>query len=373
MESFLNFEVDKIQTSYITVSPSTSISKVVGIFNSHNVYEVFTVIDGKVYGITAKNVLSTLNPEAKLSSVATLVPTVTSKTKIYDVVELMLKHKLHSLPVFENKKLVGIVDASTIVSQATSLKKTVLNYTADDVMARSFPVIYENDLAARARSLIIKNGIDYLPVISSTNKAFYGILTSIKLASIITPSGSPTLGIRGFESLRKMDFPVKDLVETNVLMFNVDEKLHSIVDGMLTYEKDYAVITLWDEFQGIVDFCSILKLIAKTREPEFPVYIVGLPEDAFEAEAAKTKFIRVVNTAKKVFPYIEEASSVIKTTRMGGERRRYEVNVTIKTPKKVFKFSESGWDLPSIYDLISGKIKRIVSKRSSKIKRRLKG
>lgn len=372
MESFLSCEVDKIQTGHITVPPSTPISKVVSIFNSNNVYEVFTIINGKVYGITAKNVLSTLNPEAKLSSTATLVPTVTPKTKIYDAVELMLKHKLHSLPIFENKKLVGVVNASTIVSQVMNLKKTTLNYTADDVMDCGFPVIYENNLAAKARSLIIKNDVDYLPVLSSTNKAFYGVLTSINLASIITPSVGPRLGIRGFESLRKMDFPVKDLVETNVLMFNVNEKVHSIADAMLTREKDYAVITLWDEFQGIVSFHSILKLIVKTKEPEFPVYIVGLPEDAFEAEAAKIKFIRVINTAKKVFPYIEEASSVIKTTRIGGERRRYEVNVTIRTPKKFFKFSESGWDLPSLYDLISGKIKRLISKRSSKIKRRLK-
>ena len=370
MESFLNSEVGRIQTNPITVSPSTLISKVVSLFRTYNVYEVFTVISGKVYGVTAKNVLSTLNPEAKVLSTAILMPTVTSETKIYNAIELMLKHRLHSLPVFEDEKLIGVVNVSTIVSQVMNLKKTILDYNADDVMSRNLPVIYENDSAAKAKNLIIKNEVDYLPVISSVNKAFHGILTSINLASTVIPSEGPKLGTRGFEGLKKMNFPVKDLAETNVLMFNVNDELRPIVNAMLTQKKDYAVITLWDEVQGIISFHNVLSLITKAGEPEVPVYIIGLPDNAFEAEAAKAKFVRAINMIKKVFPYIEEASSVIKTTRIGGERRRYEVNVTIRTPKKFFKFSESGWDLPSIYDLISNRIKKLALKRRSKIKRR---
>jgi len=43
------------------------------------------------------------------------------------------------------------------------------------------------------------------------------------------------------------------------------------------------------------------------------------------------------------------------------ERRRYEVNVIIKTREGIRVFQDSGWDLPDIFDSIGLRIKRILA------------
>ena len=96
--------------------------------------------------------------------------------------------------------------------------------------------------------------------------------------------------------------------------------------------------------------------------PEFPVFIVGLPEDPFEAEATKAKFKRVVNQLYRVFPDILEARSVIKSKfKAGRDRGRYEVTVQIRTPVDSFSYSDEGWELAAVYDLITDRLKRLMT------------
>ncbi|MEM2092547.1 MAG: hypothetical protein QXR59_04595, partial [Candidatus Bathyarchaeia archaeon] len=104
------------------------------------------------------------------------------------------------------------------------------------------------------------------------------------------------------------------------------------------------------------------KLIsAEEAKTSIPVYIIGLPDDPFEAEAAKIKFIRLVNGLSKFLPPILEARSAIKSSSVEGQRRRYEVNVNIRTAKENFIYSTSGWELPTIYDEIANAIKKMAT------------
>ncbi len=107
---------------------------------------------------------------------------------------------------------------------------------------------------------------------------------------------------------------------------------------------------------------------------EIPVYIIGLPEDPFEAEVAKSKFLNAIGTLKRSFPEIEEARSVIKISESvkGKERRRYEVDIAITTSKGVMNFTHSGWELPSIYDELATRIKRLMTQRRGTAKRYLR-
>ena len=100
--------------------------------------------------------------------------------------------------------------------------------------------------------------------------------------------------------------------------------------------------------------------------------MVGLPEDPFEAEAAKNKFVRSVNTLMKSYLDVIEARAKIKFSPKSPkkERRRYEVNVIIKTREGIRVFQDSGWDLPDIFDSIGLRIRRILAQKYSKRKRR---
>jgi ribosome-associated translation inhibitor RaiA len=138
---------------------------------------------------------------------------------------------------------------------------------------------------------------------------------------------------------------------------------------MLRGAKTCVLVTQWEELQEIATQRDFMTLLAETEpEPEVPVFMVGLPEDPFEAEATKTKFKRTINQLHRSFPDILEARSVIKSkfTKPGKERGRYEVTVHIKTPRNSYSYSEGGWELPVIYDLITDRLKRLLTQKQTR-------
>jgi hypothetical protein len=109
-----------------------------------------------------------------------------------------------------------------------------------------------------------------------------------------------------------------------------------------------------------------VNLLVKPRRTGVPVYMVGLPEDAFEAEAARSKFVRAINLLRKSFPDILEARCTIKSTTRKDKRgrKRYEVKTFVQTPRRTLVHSDSGWHLASIFDRISDKLRRISTKKA---------
>jgi len=141
---------------------------------------------------------------------------------------------------------------------------------------------------------------------------------------------------------------------------------------MTKQRKTYAVVKLWHEIQGIATYRDFIVFLAEPEEIEIPVYIVGLPDDPFEAGLAKIKFLRDAKSLCKSFPKIEEIRSTIKTEDLFGDRRRYEVNVSIRSAGKIYTYTEEGWDLPSIFDLIADKMKRLLTKKRKRWRKSLR-
>jgi CBS domain-containing protein len=185
------------------------------------------------------------------------------------------------------------------------------------------------------------------------------------------PSEAAELGAVGVEAQRRLDFPVRDIMNPDVSTCNLNDKLSTILDRFSDLKQSCLAVTLWDELQGIITHRDVVKLVAEPADKtEVPVYMVGLPEDPFEAEVAKNKFIKAVNMLQKSLTNIEEARSIIKRSASAEKKQRvrYEVKVAIKTPRRGYTFSETGWDLLQIYDLLSNRMKRIVVKKPSKRK-----
>jgi len=100
---------------------------------------------------------------------------------------------------------------------------------------------------------------------------------------------------------------------------------------------------------------------------EIPLYIVGLPDDPFEAELAKSKFASLVKLLRRSIHDLREAKCTIKIKDKGGERRRYEVRVNIVTLSGVKSYTANGYDLAMIFDQISDSYKKwLASKQGRK-------
>jgi CBS domain-containing protein len=221
--------------------------------------------------------------------------------------------------------------------------------------------IEEDDTVAKARDILVRKRIDHLPVLK--DKRIVGLLTSSHIVSLLKPP--ERVGSKSIRPYIKssLDFRVGDSMDMTPLTCPPDATAEQALESILKIDKTCILVTQWEELQAISTQRDFMTLLAEVEPaPEFPVFIVGLPEDPFEAEATKSKFKRAVNQLYKVFPDILEARSVIKSKfKAGRDRGRYEVTVQIRTPVDSFSYSDEGWDLPELYDLITDRLKRLMT------------
>ncbi len=368
MEAIKKIEIGSLISSKVVASPSSTISKIVGLLKAKNVYEVFLEYDGKIGVITTRDILKVSNiTTEKAASLAFFVPKLFTNSTIGESARLMMDYRIRALPVIENNNFIGVIQATSLIN---SIRRSIFSkITAKDIMISNPTTINSNHLTSKARRLMIRRKIDHLPVLDG--KILNGIIISNHIIfNMLQATETMERSVIISEAQKKLELPVMHIMEPNPLICDLNDSLPSILDNMFEQKTTYSLITLWDELQGIITYRDYMKLIAdQLKKRDIPIYIVGLPEDPIQAEIIKSKFMRTIEFLKKSLPFIEEAKSVIKTFSQGRkERRRYEVNVSIITPKRTFSYSERGWDLPIIFDAFSNKLKKtLIQKR---VKRR---
>ena len=370
MEALKKIEAQELQTKPIIIPSDHTISKIIGVLENLNAYEVFTVERNKIGMITIQDILKVSHlASAKPSSLIKHPTKITPTTVLSKIARILTDHRLRALPIMKDEEFTGVVTDKKILE--VLLAKSDLNFPIKSLSSRKLITITEDDIVAKARNLMVENRVDHLPVIS--HKKVSGILTSSHIIFRLIPReriGSEAFGIEG---KKRLSYQVKALMDNRPLSCQAHDKAFSVLEKMLKMDKKYALITVLDMVQGIITMRDFVRLLAEPEDkPEIPVYIIGLPEDPFEAEVAKSKFFKVIQFLKRVFPDIEEARSVIKISESvkGKERRRYEVDITIKTTKDIFSFTHKGWELPNIYDELSDRIKRLLSQKRRKTRRK---
>lgn len=362
VEELRNQPVDAFLSSLVE-SPADSLPKIIGLLRERGIYEVFLPEGTRCGMISARDVLKTTNVEAtKPSAIMSYVPILNKESLVGEAARLMADYRIRAVPISDGRKMVGQVNCITILDRLKGKIGGELRITS---LATKSPITIEKETSiAKARDLMIRKRIDHLPV--AGNRRLEGIITSTDIVSHIAPSERVGSKSMQPETRRAFDFPVGDAMESNPLTCQADTSAERALDLILSGARTYILVTQWEELQGIATHRDFMTLLAGTEpESELPIFMVGLPEDPFEAEATKAKFKRTINQLHRVFPDIIEARSVIKSKSAmpGKERRRYEVNVQIRTTKDLHTYSEEGWELPAIYDIITDRLKRLLTQK----------
>lgn len=79
------------------------------------------------------------------------------------------------------------------------------------------------------------------------------------------------------------------------------------------------------------------------------------------------KFERLSSEITKVFPLVREIRAVVKSKKASKDHARYEVSVEIYTGKERHVFTEVGYNLPSVFETLGPKMKRLLYSRQSKV------
>ena len=353
--------------------PNSTISEIIGLLRARNSYEVFIEERKRVGVITTRDLLSVRNINTrKSSSIIKHLPRITPVTTLGTAVKLMAEYRLRSFPIVQDDKVIGQVNAASVMERvAKSIQASKLK--AQSLMTKDPVTISRDTLATTARRLMQRRRIDHLPVLE--DRKVYGILTSSHLVNALLPSSSVKAGGRwgsrrggalGAESVRRFDYPSDRLLNRHTVKSAIDHPLSRIVNDIINSDSTYSLVIVAGELRGIIAFRDIIKLVADAEEIEdIRVNIIGLPDDPLEAELSKRKFQEVVRKVNRVFPNLQEAVAIIKTKDTGG-RRRYEVKIKLVTPRRIRSYTGSGWDLPSVYDRLSDRLKRLVSSKPSR-------
>jgi len=362
LESVIAVKVESLQTEPILVSSESSISEAIGALRNLNAHEAFVVEGKKVSMLLMRDLVKASDiSRRKVTSLTVSAPKLSPNDNVGKAARMMTDYCLRTLPVVVKESITGIIADRSICQL---LKSTTLrNVKAGKIMTAKPTTVRKEDTVAKARSLMIRRRFDHLPVVNA--RGLCGILSSSHIVFSMIPSEGLEKGAMVSALQKGLSELVGGLMDPNPLTCGVNDDALTVLDTMMGRGTTYSLVTLWGELQGIITFRDFVKLLVPLERSVVPAYIVGLPDDPFEAEVAKSKFLRVVNNLGKAFPKLQEVRSTVKTSRILGDedRLRYEANVTIKMPERVYAFSETGWSLPNIYDSLSNKIKRILAQK----------
>ena len=358
--------VKEIIEGSLDVKATNSFSTIIGILMKQDAYEAFIPVSNKVASINLRDILGIRNiTSTKPSLIGKLVPSLTYESNLGYAARIMSSYGLRSLPVVQDSKIIGQVNVKSI---ATSIKDTGIKVgKASDIMTPNPIVLRANDKASSGKGMMIKHKIDHLPVMEE--KRLVGMVTSSHMVRATLPSERVGRRSLGVDKIIRLDFPVISIADRDVITSKPQDTLQSVIGSIIDMNSTYSVVKVWDEIQGIITYRDIVALLAERIEEDIPSFIVGLPEDPFDAELAKSKFTGIIKLLRKVSPDIEEARCSMKIRSTQGQRRRYEVGVNIITPTKRHTYTNGGWDLAKIFDEISDGLKKKLAHRPTRKKR----
>jgi CBS domain-containing protein len=377
---FRNKKVRELMESPIIADVDSPISKIIGILIENNVYEVFIkMASNSIASINIRDILSVRDiVSTKPSILGKIIPSLSEEEgNIGYAARIMSHYRLRALPIVrDTNEIVGQITAKAIVkviyeTDISADRSSISTINASNIMTPNPIVIRPKNRVSTAKGIMMRRRIDHLPVIEEENNKLIGMLTSTHIAQAMLPSekiGRWSLGIDN-KSLR-LDFSVIGIADhngDNITISNVDDSLRSVIGLMVDTNSTYSVIKALEKVRGIITYRDIIALLGEERiEESIPAYIVGLPDDPFDAELAKSKFTTIIKLLGKIFPEIEEARCHIKIRDIEGERRRYEVDANIITPYRRHTYTNRGWDLATMFDQMSDSLKKKLAHRPSR-------
>jgi CBS domain-containing protein len=370
LKDISNLSVGTFITPAVEIEPSQTVSQVINEISKNDVYDVFCIEGNSTLTTNVRSLLAAKDIEDM--KIRPFLNTITSLKKtdlIQKAANAISHHRIRAIPVVDNNKIVGCITAKSILEL---LAKKDNKWIKANLIHSSNPItIKSNESLGTARKLMISKKIDHLPVIDKT--LVKQVLTSFHVLQTINPLEKLGRRSRGMKKIGKLEARIGNMGSSRVQQCRPDDNLNTIIKNMLETNTTCCLVSLWDKLHGIITYRDILSLLATKIESEIPLYVVGLPEEQKNVDLITSKFSNTLKRIQNVYSEIQEAKVLIKKQRSGSKNRRegkFDVSIMITTPHYApFIFKESGWDLGNIFESLSKKMRRKLSKRA---KRRFK-
>jgi len=206
---------------------------------------------------------------------------------------------------------------------------------------------------------MLRKKVDQLPV--TKKGALYGILTADEMVFNLMPKTDKDM--KGATGTGRYGESLGIFAKRDVVTNEITNSLRDVYQNISKSRSNYSVILNMDEIQGIVTYRDFLTMLAqKAAASSIPMYIVGLPEDPFEAETARKKFQSAVELLRRSVPDISEARAVIKMGETKSPKKKYEVSVFLVHPRDRYSYSVRSYELADAFDEVNNWVKEIVQR-----------
>ncbi len=370
LKDISNSKIGHYISPAVVIDPSSTLNQIMSKISKNDVYDVFCLEGNSALTTNVRSLLAAKDiADMKVRPFLSTITPLKKSDTIQKAANIIAHHRIRAVPVVDGKKIIGCITAKNILKLLSKKDnkwiKANLIHTANPITIKS------SDSLGTARRLMTSRKIDHLPVIDKTTVK--QVLTSFHVLQTINPQEKLGRRSRGMTKVGKLEAKIGNIGSTRVQQCRPDDNLNTIIKGMLATNTTCCLVSLWDKLQGIITYRDILSLLAAKIESEIPLYVVGLPEEQKNVNLITSKFSNTLKRIQNVYSEIQEAKVSIKTQRSGSKNKRggkYDVSVMITTPHYApFIFKESGWDLGQVFESLSQKMRRKLSKRA---KRRFK-
>lgn len=362
-----NMPVEGLMEPSIIISKDEPLSKIISTLIETDSYDVFIELSGKVAALNIRDIIGAKDIKTtRPSLVGKIIPELNRKSVVGEAARIMSHYRMRTLPVVQNGQVEGQVSARRIVDLINKqLVGNKLKINASNIMTGDPLVIDSHKTVSAAMSIMKRRRIDHLPVVD--NGLLVGIITSSDIMKVMSPTeriGKKSIGINNAED--RLSIEVSGLANDDVITASVDESLQGVCDRMISAGSSYCIIKVWDEIQGIITYRDIVALLGEKIEEDIPMFIVGLPDEPLDAELAKSKFANITKFMRKIHPDIEQARCHIKLRRVLGSRKRYEIDVHVRSTHGNISYTNVGWDLAKLFDEMNHALKKRVAHKNKR-------
>lgn len=287
-----------VSDEFESLSPDTTVSKLVGVFEDPSVRGVAVVGDGNFRGVVTRRQLTTSqhHPEQKVASIVRNVPRLSPDEDIRKVARLMIDSDTHFLPVLENDTLRGVVTSDAVL---TAVKDYLDAATVADAYSDDLVSVAPETTFGKALNLLRENRITHLPVVE--DESAIGIvslydLTDVTVRSVDKSKGGDPSGVDSFggeisssagrtrrggygardgDLDRLLDVPVRDLMASPVRTTTPAATLQEAADTMLSTDSSSLVVVEEGAPSGIITKTDVLDSLTWEVEGSRGVQVYG--------------------------------------------------------------------------------------------------
>ena len=356
-DQLMRMPVTELATKAQLFTSGELVSRVIGYLREAKLMDAFADDgDSTTSIVSIRDLLNVTSLSTKISAVMHQVPRLGPNNNVSEAATLMHEFRTRSMPIYKEKKLIGQVTSTSILAR---LLDSDMPGKISSIMTSNPISLDASDSVSKARETMLKNKIDQIPV--TKKGALNGIVTSDEMVFNLLPKTDRN--VKGDTRNGRYDealgiFAVKDVVTNDIA-----DSLREVYQNMSKTGSNYSVITSTDEIQGIVTYRDFLTILTKkASQSSIPMYIVGLPDDPFEAETARKKFQSAVELLRRSVPDISEARAVIKMGETKSPKKKYEVKVFLVHPRDHYSYSVRSFELADAFDEVNNWVKELVQR-----------